>query len=60
MGIGTLLLGSGIERARAQGLSMGTEASVKGLGLYRKMGFTQVGVWSIAKFKLPVMKLAAS
>jgi hypothetical protein len=54
------LLTSGIEKAEAQGISVGTEASVKGLGLYKKMGFTEVGVWSIAKFKIPVLKLVAS
>ncbi|MCJ1272690.1 hypothetical protein MMC21_000477 [Puttea exsequens] len=58
LGIGRLLLDWGINIARQRKHSIGTEASVKGVGLYRKMGFEQVGLWKIADIEIPVMKLA--
>lgn len=57
MGIGTFLLESGIGIARQKRLAVGTEASLKGAGLYRKMGFAQVGNWKVGQFEVPVMKL---
>jgi GNAT superfamily N-acetyltransferase len=47
MGIGGKLLEWGIETAKGKGLGMQTEASPMGVGLYRKMGFQQVGVWGV-------------
>jgi hypothetical protein len=48
----------GMQTSHEKKLWIGTEASTKGIGLYRKMGFEQVGVWNIAEFEIPVMKLA--
>jgi GNAT superfamily N-acetyltransferase len=59
MGIGTFLLESGINIARQKKLAVGTEASVKGAGLYRKLGFEQIGDWKVGQFDVPVMRLPA-
>ena len=59
MGIGMMLLDQGISNARQLKLGLGTEASVKGVGLYRKRGFEEVGVWKVGGFELPVMRLAS-
>lgn len=59
LGIGKILVDSGIQEARRRDLPVGTEASPKGEGLYRKMGFEQVGVWTVTpEFRIPVMSLA--
>jgi ribosomal protein S18 acetylase RimI-like enzyme len=59
MGIGTLLLENGIDIARQKKLAVGTEASVKGIGLYTKLGFEKVGTWKVGQFEVPVMRLPA-
>jgi hypothetical protein len=69
MGIGGKLLEWGIETARGRGLGVQTEAGPMGVGLYRKMGFEQVGAWRVkmvgtksgeeeveALMELPVMR----
>jgi len=47
LGIGGKLLEWGIETAKGKGLGVQTEAGPMGEGLYRKMGFKQVGVWGV-------------
>jgi len=47
MGIGGKLLEWGIEKAKGLSLDVQTEAGPMGVGLYRKMGFEQVGVWGV-------------
>jgi hypothetical protein len=47
MGIGGKLLKWGIVTAKGKGLGLQTEAGPMGVGLYRKMGFEQVGIWKV-------------
>jgi GNAT superfamily N-acetyltransferase len=58
MGYGEQLLRWGVQQAQQKKLKICTEASVKGVGLYRKLGFEQIGVWRVAGFELPVMRLS--
>jgi GNAT superfamily N-acetyltransferase len=62
MGIGTALAEWGIESARTERLPVGTEAGPMGVGLYRKLGFEEVGVWRVQipggeDIEMPVMRL---
>jgi GNAT superfamily N-acetyltransferase len=61
LGIGTLLVEWGLRVAREKGLWVGTEASQKGLGLYLKEGFKQVGWFTVAvqdvEHRIPVLRL---
>lgn len=62
LGIGTLLLKWGLEVAQKHKLWVGTEAAPKGLGLYLKHGFKQVG-WFIVvvhdvEHRAPVLRLS--
>jgi GNAT superfamily N-acetyltransferase len=63
MGIGQRLLDWGIERAHANNIPVQTEASPKGLGLYLKNGFEQIGRWNVdvpgieGGVEMPVMRL---
>lgn len=46
----------GLQRASELDLPVGTEAGDKGEGLYRKMGFSEIGTWIVEGIKLPVMR----
>ncbi|KAK0507544.1 hypothetical protein JMJ35_010067 [Cladonia borealis] len=46
-GIGTCLVEQGLQHARGKGLAVQTEASPKGLGLYQKLGFKNIGTWRV-------------
>jgi GNAT superfamily N-acetyltransferase len=65
LGIGRALLDWGIKHARGIGLPVQTEAGPMGVGLYRKAGFEQVGIWKVKmvgsadgkkEMELPVMR----
>jgi len=66
LGVGKLLLEECLLRAKKLGLSVVTEASPMGLGLYNKVGFKQIGVWRVhiseeeEDMEIPVLKLAIS
>ena len=60
LGIGGLLLQRGMKIARQKRIDIKTEASEKGVGLYRKAGFEQIGEWEVGSFVLPVMRLQQS
>jgi hypothetical protein len=61
LGIGTLLVEWGLRVAKEKGLWVGTEASAKGLRLYLKQGFKQVGWFTVAahgvEHRIPVLSL---
>jgi GNAT superfamily N-acetyltransferase len=64
LGIGTLLLQWGLDVAHNNKLWVGTEAAPKGLGLYLKHGFKQVGWFVVAahgiEHRAPVLRLEYS
>lgn len=64
MGIGQRLVAWGVDRARGNRLPIQTEASPKGRSLYLKVGFQQIGTWTISiphydqeLVEMPVMRL---
>jgi GNAT superfamily N-acetyltransferase len=63
LGIGHALLEPSLENARQAGLPAQTEAGPMGVGLYRKLGFKQIGIWKVklvnseqSEMELPVMR----
>jgi len=61
LGIGTLLLQWGLDVAHNNELWVGTAAGPKGLGLYLKHGFKQVGWFTVdvhgVEHRAPVLRL---
>ncbi|CAG1962317.1 unnamed protein product [Fusarium graminearum] len=55
-GIGKELVQRGLEEATRINLPAMTEASLKGEGLYYRLGFEKIAVWDVCGFKLPVMR----
>ena len=55
-GIGKLLVEHGLAQAAELGLCAMTEASEKGYGLYRQLGFEKIADWDVCGMSLPVMK----
>ncbi len=62
-GVGRELVQWGLRAAKEKKLWVGTEASPKGLGLYLKLGFEQVGWFTVAvqgvENRTPVLRLHA-
>lgn len=61
-GVGTQLVQWGLGTAKEKKLWVGTEASPRGLGLYLKLGFEQVGWFTVAvqgvEIRIPVLRLS--
>lgn len=60
-GIGESLVRWGLDKARRLKLDPNTEASPMGEGLYKRLGFEQVGSWTVKlsedeKLVMPVMR----
>jgi len=57
-GVGAMLVGAGMDRARAEGVPAMLESSPNGEGLYRKLGFRVVGEMALQEAGIagPVMR----